>query len=63
VLEIVHNAYENLTANPIKVQRTVFKDAKKKDYKALFFIQLNVDTNHFEKISKVTRSKEVWDSF
>jgi len=27
----------------------------------LFYIQQNVDSNHFEKISKITRSKKAWD--
>jgi len=50
-----------LTANPTEVQRTTLRDAKEKDCKTLFFIQQNVETNHDEKISKVTRSKEIWD--
>jgi hypothetical protein len=30
VLEIVQNGYEDVAANPTKVQRTAFRDAKKK---------------------------------
>jgi len=29
----------------------------------LFHIHQNVDSNHYEKISKITRSKEAWDIF
>jgi len=58
VLELVENGYEDLAANAIDVQRATFKEQKKKDCKALFYIQQNVDSNHFEKISKITRSKE-----
>jgi len=43
------------------VQRAAYKENKKKDCKALFYIQQNVDNQHFEKISKATRSKEAWD--
>jgi len=61
VLELVENGYEDLGANPTDVPRAAFKELKRKDCKALFYIQLNVDSNHFEKISKITRSKEAWD--
>ena len=43
------------------MQRAAYKENKKKDCKALFYIQQNVDNQHFEKISKATRSKEAWD--
>ncbi|GAU33832.1 hypothetical protein TSUD_393400 [Trifolium subterraneum] len=42
------------------VMKTLF-ESKKKDCKALFYIQQNVDAHHFEKISKATTSKEAWD--
>jgi len=58
VLELVENGYEDLAANATDVHRAAFKKQKKKDGKALFYIQQNVDSNHFEKISKITRSKE-----
>lgn len=61
VLDLVTNDYEDLGANPTKAQRTAFKEAKKKNCKTLFYIQQNVDAQHFEKISKATRSKEAWD--
>jgi len=52
----VENGYEDLSANATDVQRSIFKKHEKKDCKALFYFQQN-----FEKISKATRSKEVWD--
>jgi len=42
-----------------KEQRADMK--KKKECKALFYIQHNANTNHFENISKITISKEACD--
>ena len=61
VSDLVQNGYEDFGANPTEAQRLMFKEAKKKDCKALFYIQQNVDSYHFEKIAKATRSKEAWD--
>ncbi|PNY02359.1 F-box protein [Trifolium pratense] len=61
VSEIVQNGYEELGANPTEAQRAAYRESKKKDCKALFYIQENVDSQHFEKIAKATKSKEVWD--
>jgi len=36
-------------------------EQKKKYYNALFYIQQNIDSNYFENISKITRSKQAWD--
>jgi len=47
-----------LGANATHVQRNAYKELKKKDYKALFFIQQSVDSRNFERISKSTKSKE-----
>ncbi|MCI85646.1 F-box protein, partial [Trifolium medium] len=41
VLEIVTDGYEELGANPTDAQRTTFRESKKKDCKALFYIQQN----------------------
>ncbi|MCH84179.1 F-box protein, partial [Trifolium medium] len=57
-LEVVTDGYEELVANPSDAQRSAYKEAKKKDCKALFYIQQNVDSFHFEKIAKATKSKE-----
>ncbi|XP_004507201.1 uncharacterized protein [Cicer arietinum] len=61
VFEIVQEGYEQLGANPTERQQTTFKDCKKRDCKALFYIQQSVDSNNFEMISKVSTSKEAWD--
>ncbi|CAJ2645977.1 unnamed protein product [Trifolium pratense] len=60
-LEVVVNGYDDLGANPTNDQRNTYKENKKKDCKALFYIQQNCDAQHFEKISKSTKSKEAWD--
>ncbi|CAJ2667520.1 unnamed protein product [Trifolium pratense] len=60
-LEVVVNGYDELGANPTNDQRNTYKENKKKDCKALFYIQQNCDAHHFEKISKSTKSKEAWD--
>ncbi|XP_073220707.1 uncharacterized protein [Cicer arietinum] len=59
VFEIVQDGYEQLRANPTERQQTTFKDCKKKDCKALLYIQQSVDSNNFERISKASTSKEV----
>ncbi|KAK2405219.1 hypothetical protein QL285_054482 [Trifolium repens] len=59
--DVVLNGYEDLAENPNDAQRNAFKETKKKDCKALFYIQQNVDSRHFEKIAKATKSKEAWD--
>ena len=61
VSDLVQNGFEEPPANATDVQRAAFKENKKKDCKALFYIQQNVDNQHFEKIAKATRSKEAWD--
>jgi len=52
------NGYEELSVNPTEVQRTVLRESRKKDCKALFYIQQGVDASYFEKISKITKAKE-----
>lgn len=61
VSEIMQNGYEDLVVSPSDAQKNAYKEAKTKDCKALFYIQQNVHNQHFEKISKATRSKEAWD--
>jgi len=45
--DLVQNGYEDLVANATEVQKAAFKENKKKDCKALFYIQQNVDNQHF----------------
>jgi hypothetical protein len=54
VLEIVENGYDDLAVNAADAERNAFKEVKKKDFKALFYIQQYVDSQNFERISKVT---------
>ncbi|XP_004515992.1 uncharacterized protein [Cicer arietinum] len=61
VFEIVQDGYEQLAANPTERQQTTFKDCKKRDCKALFYIQQSVDSNNFDRISKAATSKEAWE--
>ncbi|XP_044475712.1 uncharacterized protein LOC123203414 [Mangifera indica] len=42
-------------------QKNTLKDQRKKDKKALFFLYQGLDDNTFEKISKATTSKAIWD--
>lgn len=58
VFEIVRNGCEKLGSEPTDAEKATFKESKKKDCIALFYIQHNIDAHQFENISKVTRSKE-----
>ena len=49
VIQIFQNGYEDLAANPTKVQRTAFRDAKKKYCK---FPQSIHNLNHKTKLSQ-----------
>jgi len=60
LLEIVQNGVGGLAANATEVQRNKHKDLKKRDCKALFFIQQSLDEGNFERISKSVSSKEAW---
>lgn len=61
VLAIVQEGYEELGVYPIYAQRTTFKESRKKECKALFYIHQNVGSYHFEKISNDRKSNEAWD--
>lgn len=57
----VINNVESLLVNPSTTHKTIYKDAKKKDSKTLFFIHQCVYTKVFEKIVEYANSKNVWD--
>ncbi|XP_050915601.1 uncharacterized protein LOC127130675 [Lathyrus oleraceus] len=59
--EVVTNGIHMLAINAIDAQRVNHRDAKKKDCKALFCIQLAVDSPDIGQISHVESSKEAWD--
>ncbi|GAU17239.1 hypothetical protein TSUD_324430 [Trifolium subterraneum] len=59
--EQVNTILDPLPANAIEQQRTTFREAQKKDSKALFLIHQCVDSKVFEKIANATTSKDAWD--
>ena len=61
VLDIVKSGYQDLGENPNDAQTAAYKEAKKKDCKALFLIHQSVDVAHFEKIASAKTAKEAWD--
>ena len=61
VMEIVKHGYVELAEVSSEAQRTTYREAKKKDCKALFLIHQCVDSANFEKIAMASTSKEAWD--
>ncbi|GAU38713.1 hypothetical protein TSUD_396410 [Trifolium subterraneum] len=59
--EQVNTILDPLPANAIEPQRTTFREAQKKDSKALFLIHQCVDSKVFENIADATTSKDAWD--
>ncbi|GAU17035.1 hypothetical protein TSUD_105340 [Trifolium subterraneum] len=59
--EQVNTILDPLPANATEQQRTTFREAQKKDNKALFLIHRCVDSKVFEKIADATTSKDAWD--
>ncbi|GAU17510.1 hypothetical protein TSUD_340540 [Trifolium subterraneum] len=59
--EQVNTVLDPLPANATEEQRTTFREAQKKDSKALFLIHQCVDSKVFEKIADATISKDAWD--
>ncbi|KAK2358763.1 hypothetical protein QL285_095917 [Trifolium repens] len=61
VYEQVNATITPLPENANEEQRTTFREAKKKDNKALFLIHQCVDSKVFEKIADAETSKDAWD--
>ncbi|GAU22543.1 hypothetical protein TSUD_296630 [Trifolium subterraneum] len=59
--ELVNTVLDPLPANATEQQRTTFREAQKKDSKALFLIHQCVDSKVFEKIADATTSKDARD--
>lgn len=63
--EIVSNGYTEPSSEEEALytteQKTVLKDHRKKDKKALFLLYQGLEDDTFEKISEASTSKEVWD--
>ncbi|XP_019423054.1 PREDICTED: uncharacterized protein LOC109332526 [Lupinus angustifolius] len=62
VLEIVQDGYESIGEDATKTQRSILRECKKKDCKALFIIHQCVDGANFEKIANAETTKEAWDN-
>ncbi|XP_019429218.1 PREDICTED: uncharacterized protein LOC109336858 [Lupinus angustifolius] len=62
VYEIVQFGFQEIGDNATEAQRATYKEAKKKDCKALFLIPQCVNGDNFEKISGAETSKQAWDS-
>nr|KYP59134.1 Retrovirus-related Pol polyprotein from transposon TNT 1-94 [Cajanus cajan] len=62
VYEFVHDGYQVVGDDATDAQKSIFKESKKKDCKALFLIHQCVDDANFEKISSAANAKEAWDS-
>ncbi|PNX64364.1 F-box protein, partial [Trifolium pratense] len=60
-LEVVINGVAALPANANAEARNNHKDLKKKDCKAMYAIQVALDSANFDKISHAETSKEAWD--
>ncbi|XP_019429620.1 PREDICTED: uncharacterized protein LOC109337165 [Lupinus angustifolius] len=61
VSEVVEDEVLQLNLDVTELQRTTYKEAKKKDNKALFLIHQCVDDVHFEKIQNANNTKEAYD--
>lgn len=57
--DLLENGYEQ-PANPTNHQKEQLKDYKKRDAKALLFIQQAVSDKLFSRIIRATKSKEAW---
>ncbi|XP_019438997.1 PREDICTED: uncharacterized protein LOC109344700 [Lupinus angustifolius] len=61
VNEVVENGLVVPGPESTEIQITMFKEAKKKDNKALFLLHQCVDDTHFEKIQNAITAKDAWD--
>lgn len=48
ILEVVANGFQELAKNATKAQKNIHEDEKKKDYKAMFSIQVALDVVNFD---------------
>nr|KYP50125.1 hypothetical protein KK1_028109 [Cajanus cajan] len=61
VMEIVNTGYSDPPENATDTQQAAFREAKRKDCKALFYLHQCVDEANFEKIALAKTAKEAWD--
>lgn len=60
VLEIVEEGFTAPAEDAPEAAKTLFKEQKRKDFKAICLLHQGVDDAHFEKISSAKSSKEAW---
>ncbi|MCI34761.1 retrovirus-related pol polyprotein from transposon TNT 1-94 [Trifolium medium] len=60
-MDQVTNGVVPITATSTDAEIVVHKEAKKKNFKALFIIHQSVSPDIFEKVSDAQSSKEAWD--
>ncbi|XP_019460049.1 PREDICTED: uncharacterized protein LOC109359807 [Lupinus angustifolius] len=60
-LDVVQQGVQELDENSTEAEKMEFKEAKKRDRKAIFLIHQYVDHVNFERISATTTSKEAWE--
>jgi hypothetical protein len=60
--DLVKNGVDLITKSSTDTQKNVYKEAKKKNYKALFIIHQYVSLDNFERVSEAQPSKETWDN-
>ena len=60
-LEVVTNGVPAVGEDSTDALRTTHKDAKKKDCKAVFYIQSAVDVTNFDRIAHAKSTNEAWD--
>ncbi|XP_019439015.1 PREDICTED: uncharacterized protein LOC109344718 [Lupinus angustifolius] len=62
VAEIVEDGLPILEEGATEIQKSEYKQSKRKDCKALCIIHQAVDNAHFEKIAGSATSKEAWET-
>ncbi|CAH9143229.1 unnamed protein product, partial [Cuscuta epithymum] len=60
VSEVIEDGIPSLGEHPTEAERRDYREAKKKDCKALFLLHQSVDDSHFQKISSAKTSQEAW---
>jgi hypothetical protein len=61
VLDVILTGVPELPTVATEAQRALFREAKRKDCKAMFYLHQCIDEANFEKISSAASAKEAWD--
>ncbi|CAL0311869.1 unnamed protein product [Lupinus luteus] len=62
VFEVVQHGYQEIGEGATEAQKTMYKEAKNKDCKALFLLHQCVNGVNYEKINRAETTKRAWDS-